>query len=133
MLDIWISGGSIFTVVTGCLRVPGAPAGNLPQLRSLHILDGVVTDAAAQQPGLGGWIFLQNYLGRGHSLPQLEELLPSAESHGHLLQVGGHLLQTRLPGQCLRLLLGGHGLRCSGRHLNICSWLTGKNIDLINF
>ena len=93
------------TVLTASFRISGAAAGNLPQLRSL-VLDGVVADAPAQQPRLGGGILLQNDFGRGHSLPQLEELLAPVESHGDLLQVGGHLLQTGLPGQSLRLVLG---------------------------
>ena len=108
---------SIFTVFTGSFSISGAATGKFPQLGSLHILDRVVTDAAAQQPRLGGWIFLQDYLGRGHSLSQLQQLLSPVESHGDLLEVGGHLLQTRLPGKCLRLVLGRHGLRRESSHL----------------
>ena len=104
------------TVLTASFRISGAAAGNLPQLRSL-VLDGVVADAPAEQPGLGGGILLQNNFGRGHSLPQLEELLAPVESHGDLLEVAWHLLEAGLPRQSLGLVLGRHGLRGSGGHL----------------
>ena len=113
---------SVLTVVTAAPS--GAPglAGDLPGDPALALLDRAVGDGPGQEPGLGCRVLLEDQLGRGHPLTELEELLTPGERHRDLLEVTRHLLETRLPvlglqqRRGLSVRLGG-GLGGSGGHL----------------